>query len=322
MKWLFGKKRPSRETGWFRSKRLKVNGPEFWGKFEVYVDENLHIAMFLPKADHSVHVLRGTMERATLHYTYSAAGKRTSAVTLFSDQIQWELTHTEIRFRGLRLPDERRRYLAEVTAAEPFVETMDQNWIDHKVGELQARMKAIEGEHAARALEALNPAQEIERFAQMVRTHEDQAFGMRLLISVYNRQLVPESEISPALVDTYPDLKTRETEALGTAKGLLKQVREDMTRVAELRDVAFPPLQGNPVQDEITVQAQVYVETYEQIFPGRNRGKFLAKQDLQRLAEEAQKKLAGLKVPYAIEDYLPRTRAKARVQAEEMQAKT
>ena len=112
MKWIFGKKRVSGDTGWFRSKHLKVVGPDFWGKFDIYIDRNLHIAIFLPKADHAVHVLRGTVDRATLHYTYSAAGKRTSAGTLFSGQIQWHLSPTELQFHGLRLPDARQRYRA------------------------------------------------------------------------------------------------------------------------------------------------------------------------------------------------------------------
>ena len=321
MKWFFGQKRSSRDAGWFRSKHLKVIGPDFWGKFEIFIDRNLHIAMFLPKADHSVHVLRGTMERATLHYTYNGAGKRTSAVTLFNAQIQWHLGPTEIQFNGLRLPDEKRRYLAEVGAAEPFEGTIDQAWIIRTVKGLQIQMTASQKE-ADHTPDSLDPDEELDRFAQLIRVHKDQVFGMRLLVTAFKRQLIQKSEISQALLDTYPDLRKQETEAIAEAKGVMQQVRDDMTRIAELRAHEFPRLQGNPIQDEMTAQAQIYVDVYERLFPGRNRGAFLSKEDHQRLIEEARKKLAGLQVSYVIEDYLPPARAASRVHTEEMQEKT
>ncbi len=318
MKWFFSKKRASGDTGWFRSKRLKVTGPDFWGKFEIFIDQNLHVAMFLPKADHSVHVLRGTMARATLHYTYDTTGKRSSAVTMFSDQIQWHMGPTEIQFSGLRFPDKKRRYLAEVGTAEPFAGTIDQAWIIRTVKEQQAQMTASQMDESARAPDSLDPNEEFNRFAQLIRMHEDQVFGMRLLMTAFKKQLIKKPEISRVLLDTYPNIKKQETEAIAEATELMQQIREDTTRIAELRAYEFPPLQGNPSQDEITAQAQIYVDIYERLFPGRNRGAFLAKQDHKKLVEQARKKLAGLQVPFVIEDYLPPAGTASRTRLEEV----
>jgi len=319
MKWFFRKKRSSTDTDWFRAKRLKVLGPNFWGKFEIFIDQNLHIAMFLPKADHSVHVLRGTMTRATLHYTYNAAGKRTSAVTLFEDQIQWQMSPTEIQFEGLRLPEAKRRYLAEVMAAWPFEETIDQAWIIQTVEELQARMAGPQTDEPGLEPEPLDPDEELQGFAQLIRLHKDQVFGMRLLVTAFKRKLVPEAEISQVMVDTCQDLKLQEKEAIAGAERLVQEVRDDMTRISELRTHEFPPLQGSPAQDDITTQAQVYVEVYEHLFGGRNRGAFLSKPDCERLVQEARKKLASLRVPYVIEDYRAPGKTASRSRTEEMQ---
>ena len=170
--------------------------------------------------------------------------------------------------------------------------------------------------------EALDPEKQLQRFAQMIRVHEDQAFGMRLLTTGFKRQLIDQSEISQVLVDTYPELKKRETEALTGARQLLKEVQADMTRIAELQAYTFPPVQGSPTQDEITAQAQIYVAAHEHLFPGRNRGAFLAKKDGQQLAEEARKKLTALKVPYVIEDYLPQARTLSHARTEKMRQET
>lgn len=324
MKWFFGKKRTSGDIGWFRSKHLKVEGPDFWGKFDVYIDRNLHIAIFLPKADHSVHVLRGTVERATLHYTYSATGRRTSAVTLFSDQIQWHLSPTEIQFHGLRLPDARKRYRAEVSVAEPFEDTIDQAWITQTLTDMQAQMAAassvtVEPDSTP---DAFGPEEELQRFTQLIRVHEDQAFGLRLLFTAFKRQLIPPSEVNDVLVDSYPALRQQETETVAGAKRLLKQFHNDKASIDDLKAYEFPAIQGNATQNEITAQAQIFVDTYEDLFAGRNRGAFLSKQDHQRLAEEARKKLRGLKVPYPIEDYRSPAKKTARARTEEMQSKT
>jgi hypothetical protein len=145
---------------------------------------------------------------------------------------------------------------------------------------------------------------------------------MRLLTNAHKQQWIAASEISQVLLDSYPDLKQRETEALTGARQLLKEVRADTTRAAELQAYDFPPVQGSSTQDEITAQARIYVTAYERLFPGRNRGAFLAKKDSQRLAAEARKKLVALKVPYAIEDYLPQGKALSQARTETMRQTT
>jgi len=322
MKWFFGKKRASKDASRSSSKHLKVVGPDFWGKFDVFVDQSLHVAMFLPKADHSIHVLLGTPARATHHYTFNAAGKRTSAVMMFRDQIEWRMSQSGIQFQGLRLPDETKRYQAEVVETDPFEETINLAWIMRTVKDLQSQMADLQTKDPEFRPEAVAPEEQIERFAQMIRVHEDQAFGMRLLTNAHKQKLIDSSEISQTLLDSYPDLKQRETKALTGARQLLKEVIADMTHVDELQAYAFPAIQGSPTQDEITAQAQIYVAAYEQLFPGRNRGAFLAKKDSQRLTAEARKKLTALKVPYAIEDYLRPARPPAKARTEKMQQET
>lgn len=50
-----------KKVKWSRAKRITVIGPPFFGKYEIYVDNKLDVALLLPKTDGTVHVLIGTI---------------------------------------------------------------------------------------------------------------------------------------------------------------------------------------------------------------------------------------------------------------------
>ncbi len=319
MRWLFGKNRSS-NTGWLRSKRLKVQGPTFWGKFEIFVDQDLHVAIFLPKMDRSIHVLIGTISEATLHLTFNASGKRTQTLALHSDEIQWRLNPADIQFLGRRLPPGEKQYTAEILTVGAFSDLVDQAWIVRHVQHLHVGMDipaartdtapAQTDAHQMHADVPTAPMEPLEAFEHAIRRHEDHVFGLRLLSSSLKIQFADQPEIGKVMLDTYQHIKERQTDALAEAKTLILQVRKDVARTEELTRFSFPPLQGNPGLDDIAEQVQVYVKTFNRLFPKRNRGAFLSATDRQHLHSEVQKSLQVQQTAIPIVESKPKPKAK------------
>ena len=270
------------------------------------------MAMFLPKMDQSIHVLIGTISEATLHLTYNASGMRTQTLALHSDEIQWCLSPSEIQFQGRRLPPGEKQYTAEILTVGAFSDLVDQAWINRHMQHLHAHMGALQVQPDSAEAVPADPMETLEAFEYTIGRHEDHVFGLRLLSASLKIQFSDQPEIGKVMIDTYQHIKERQTDAIAEAKRLVQQVRKDMTRIEELIRFSFPPLRGNPGLDDMAEQVQVYVKTFNRLFPQRNRGAFLSTTNQQNLHNEVQKSFQARPNAIPIVDTKPKAKTKAK----------
>ncbi len=72
---------------------------------------------------------------------------------------------------------------------------------------------------------------------------------------------------------------------------LLEDVRKEKSNVALLRSYAFMPGHGHPEPEKLVARAQVLVETYAEVFPGRLKGDVLSEDESLSLFEAASQRI-------------------------------
>ena len=111
----------------------------------------------------------------------------------------------------------------------------------------------------------------IESFEKEIQEQEDQLFGITLyfegirVLWAHDKDLIEMNRIA------FKNIMERGNSAIRHAKQLLNQAKKDPTKVKLLRQFVFPPIHGFPILDEMTKRAKIYVETYNELFPGRPR---------------------------------------------------
>ncbi len=131
-----------RKVKWSQNKRIKVDGPSFWGVYEVFVDSELDVAFVLPKSDFSVHILTGNIIGAEHYFKYNPIGKLTSNVSLTEKAIGWKLNPGRVLLKGGALPPGQNIYLGKVIDETSFDQKITNDWIIAQVAELQKKMKS------------------------------------------------------------------------------------------------------------------------------------------------------------------------------------
>ncbi len=136
-----------------------------------------------------------------------------------------------------------------------------------------------------------DPAEEIRRFDEMIRLHQDQLFGITLYFQGIELMYSGQPEICEMNRQSFQNIKDRAENAIAAAKSLLQQARENPPKVKELMRFTFPPIRGNPMLDQMTHRAQILVQTYERMFPGRARSQPLSQDELKSLMMEASNQI-------------------------------
>ena len=274
-----------------RSKCMTVKGPEFWGRFELYIDRDENVALVLPKMDRSIHVLLGTLSEASVHFTFGGSGERTSAVNIEAGGIQWAITPSDVVFSGTQLLEAQASYQGQVLSTARFKGRIDPSWVAQQVAERLGLMN----ERPVKARGSGEPAdakERLQQFALMIRRCEDHVFGVRLLVVACELQFSEQAEILQVMRETYQAVIDREETAISSAMALLQQARLDPNRLAELDRFQFPPVRGAPGLDDMTPQAEAYVRAYDRLFTVRHKAFSLPQKDRLRLVLAAHDELS------------------------------
>ena len=130
-----------KKVKWSQCKRIDIDGPDFWGRYEAFVDTGLNVAFFLPKNDHSIHVLIGNVIEASRHQKYSSSGELLTDDTLPQGGIEWKINPAKVLFRGHGLPPSHKIYEGKVISDNFFHEEITDDWIASHVRKLQTQMR-------------------------------------------------------------------------------------------------------------------------------------------------------------------------------------
>lgn len=136
-----------------------------------------------------------------------------------------------------------------------------------------------------------DPAHEISRFAETIRLHEDQLFGITLFMEGIRVLYAGQPTIIEMNQRSLNSVRERAQSAITGAKALLEDAKRDPTKVRDLRTYPFPPISGHPALDVMTQRARILVQTYERLFPQRPRETPLLQDELARLMTEASGQL-------------------------------
>ena len=130
-----------KKVKWSQCKRIEIDGPDFWDRYEVFVDSALDVAFFLPKSAYSIHVLIGNVIKASHHQKFVSSGELLTDDTLPKGGIEWKINPTRVLFRGHGLPPGQTIYEGKVISDNVFHGKITNDWIATHVHELQTQMK-------------------------------------------------------------------------------------------------------------------------------------------------------------------------------------
>lgn len=132
-----------------------------------------------------------------------------------------------------------------------------------------------------------DPESEINEFESKIGEYENHLFGMALFSEGVQIMWGWDKNVADISAFHSQRVISREEEAVGRAKRLLEYVKKSPHTVAILGQFEFPPIHGHPVVEELAERAKILVDTYDQLFPGRPRGKPLTEDEKYLLLETA-----------------------------------
>jgi hypothetical protein len=127
------------------------------------------------------------------------------------------------------------------------------------------------------------PRDTIIRFEEDLHIQRDQLFGITLFLQCVELMYAGQPETLEMNRQSFQNIKERAESSISAAESLLQLVKADPGKVKELRRFQFPPIGGHPMLDQMTQRAQILVETYERLFPGRSRSDPLTREELESL---------------------------------------
>ena len=120
---------------WSRAKKIVVSGPDIFGDYEIFVDANFNVAIFLPKSDRTMHILMGDIVRAHRWIKCDEAGQKIVDKTPPRDAFEWKINSDFILYRGKGFPPEEKVYRGQVVSADVFDGVINENWLNVKIRE-------------------------------------------------------------------------------------------------------------------------------------------------------------------------------------------
>jgi hypothetical protein len=123
------------EVIWSRAKKIEVVGPDFFGRYSIYVDPKSNVAIFLPKSNKTLHIFIGDIFRAKRWIIYDMKGLKVKDKILPEEFYKWEINSKNIWYRGTGLPPGKPGYRGEVLSFEYFIDEINDEWLDIKIKE-------------------------------------------------------------------------------------------------------------------------------------------------------------------------------------------
>ena len=118
-----------------RAKKIEVVGPDFFGRYSIYVDPKSNVAIFLPKSNKTLHIFIGDIYRANRWIICDMKGLKVTDKTPSEEAYQWKINLKNIWYRGTGLPPGKSGYRGEVLSSEDFIDDINDEWLDIKIKE-------------------------------------------------------------------------------------------------------------------------------------------------------------------------------------------
>jgi len=125
---------------WSRAKKIEVVGPDFFGRYSIYVDQKSNVAIFLPKSNKTLHIFIGDIFRANRWIICDITGLKVIDKTPPEEAYQWKINPKDIWYRGKGLPPGKSGYRGEVLSFEDFIDEINDEWLDIKIKEYMRMM--------------------------------------------------------------------------------------------------------------------------------------------------------------------------------------
>lgn len=125
---------------WSRAKKIEVVGPDFFGRYSIYVDHKSNVAIFLPKSNKTLHIFIGDIFRANRWIICDITGLKVIDKTSPEEAYQWKINPKDIWYRGKGLPRGKSGYRGEVLSFEDFIDEINDEWLDIKIKEYMRMM--------------------------------------------------------------------------------------------------------------------------------------------------------------------------------------
>lgn len=120
---------------WSRAKKIEVVGPDFFGRYSIYVDPKSNVAIFLPKSNKKLHIFIGDIYRASRWIICDIKGLKIIDKTPPEEAYLWKINPNNIWYRGTGLPTGKSGYRGEVLSSEVFIDEINDEWLDIKIKE-------------------------------------------------------------------------------------------------------------------------------------------------------------------------------------------
>ena len=125
---------------WSRAKKIEVVGPNFFGRYSIYVDLKSNMAIFLPKSNKTLHIFIGDIFRANRWIICDITGLKVTDKTPPAEAYQWKINPKDIWYTGTGLPSGKSGYRGKVLSFEDFIDEINDEWIDIKIKEYMRMM--------------------------------------------------------------------------------------------------------------------------------------------------------------------------------------
>ena len=120
---------------WSRAKKIEVVGPDFFGRYSIYVDPKSNVAIFLPKSNKTLHIFIGDIFRANRWIICDIKGLKVIDKIPPEEAYQWKINPKDIWYKGTGLPPGKSGYRGEVLSFEDFIDEINDEWVDIKIKE-------------------------------------------------------------------------------------------------------------------------------------------------------------------------------------------
>lgn len=128
-------------------------------------------------------------------------------------------------------------------------------------------------------------------FEKEVRRQEDILYGVALFHEGMSLLCAGQKAVVETHRRQFRNIIRAGKQVCQWARTLLEEARKEPRKARLLREFEFLPYQDHPNPDALILRAQIMIETYEQLYPGRNRHEPLKQEELLRLMEKAGAKL-------------------------------
>lgn len=264
---------------WARRKHLMISGPEFWGTHHIYIDNSLKHVIFCLKADLTTHVFIGIPTGAKEWRKYDKDVNLLLSKQLNNDSLEWKIYKDIVLYKGKMLPTKEiseEPFWGEVMEVEPFNDDINDQWIVSKIKELYNKYGTVDNE--------------IEKFKSKIKDYKDDLFGITLFYQG-TKLLQPSSVLEAVNFDKhYKSIMNRGETIISKAEEALSEVKISHN-TDKFREIIFPPLTKDmpPIIDTIP-RVKLLIETYNELFPGRDRKIPLTNQEIMLIMNRVIKK--------------------------------